>query len=366
MTQEKPILFSGPMVNAILEGRKTQTRRVVKPQPYFDELGRLWWMWNKYEGSCDNSGGPNKEWLNHCPYGVPGDRLFMTMPAPSWKKQTQEQRFWSRVVKFDNCWEWMGNVLGHARHGYLKIGQKNVYAHRYSWMLNNGDPGKWRVLHKCDVGWCVNPDHLYLGTDADNRRDQSDRGRIRHLCGDHNHASKLNQSQVRQIKQLYASGIKQYDLAEKFNVNQSQISRIVNKKRRSKNTTGALPLLGHRWIEITDIRVERLQDITDEDAFSEGIESFSKDGVKFKHGLENWCWSCNSGDQFMRDTSVLAYEALWDSINAKPKPVYVKKKIVSYVSYPWENIQETRTYRGEPWEVIGNPWLWVVGFRRLQ
>lgn len=68
--RERPILFSAPMVRALLEGRKTQTRRVVKPQPeaYADGAG---FAWGK---KC----GGGIEWMaKWCPYGVPGDRLWV-------------------------------------------------------------------------------------------------------------------------------------------------------------------------------------------------------------------------------------------------------------------------------------------------
>lgn len=94
MIRERPILFSGPMVRALLDGRKTQTRRVVKPQPsdytpetvapqrlqgqppkhprpYFDAYngGPHWCWWDEY----DRQGA---DWIK-CPYGVPGDQLWV-------------------------------------------------------------------------------------------------------------------------------------------------------------------------------------------------------------------------------------------------------------------------------------------------
>jgi hypothetical protein len=77
--KEHPILFSGAMVNAILEGRKTQTRRVVKPQPIAGDpanIGCLLWSYRNYEYSTE---GMRTEFIKDCscPYGVPGDRLWV-------------------------------------------------------------------------------------------------------------------------------------------------------------------------------------------------------------------------------------------------------------------------------------------------
>ncbi|MFT0167542.1 hypothetical protein ACLKMY_00740 [Paraburkholderia mimosarum] len=84
--KERPILFSGPMVRAILDGRKTQTRRVVKPQPYIDEMDNF--VWNGWNFGQNARGVPhiqalaspvpwNKTKRVLCPYGAPGDRLWV-------------------------------------------------------------------------------------------------------------------------------------------------------------------------------------------------------------------------------------------------------------------------------------------------
>lgn len=73
--KERPILFSGPMVRAILAGRKTMTRRVIKPQPYYNRAGFLSW---KTSGCLQNFERSAETMLaRHCPYGVPGDRLWV-------------------------------------------------------------------------------------------------------------------------------------------------------------------------------------------------------------------------------------------------------------------------------------------------
>ena len=81
--KERPILFSGPMVRAILDGRKTQTRRIVKPQPTWHEVrsGAECFGWKLPGPSCYTVGMVPPP----CPYGVPGDRLWVRegfMPAP--------------------------------------------------------------------------------------------------------------------------------------------------------------------------------------------------------------------------------------------------------------------------------------------
>lgn len=67
VVKERPILFSGPMVRAILDGRKTQTRRVVKPQPI--------WVYDCSVPVLTTDADPNA--AIRCPYGVPGDRLWV-------------------------------------------------------------------------------------------------------------------------------------------------------------------------------------------------------------------------------------------------------------------------------------------------
>ena len=73
--KERPVLFNGEMVRAILAGQKTQTRRVIKPQPVDVGSGQLTWK----EGTGHGAGAPVKDagWWFDCPYGQPGDRLWV-------------------------------------------------------------------------------------------------------------------------------------------------------------------------------------------------------------------------------------------------------------------------------------------------
>lgn len=104
-------------------------------------------------------------------------------------------------------------------------------AHRVAWRLFVGDiPEGAVVCHRCDTPPCANPDHLFIGTQADNVADMMRKGRHRaaHHSPDTLHSSKLNRVAVRQIRERYATGERQRALAEAFGVGQSAISAVVN------------------------------------------------------------------------------------------------------------------------------------------
>lgn len=77
---ERPIIFNGDMVRAILSGEKTQMRRPVKPQPVFDhDAGHPHWVWSNKKGRQVAWRGDIRPFLmvNYCPFGQPGDRLWV-------------------------------------------------------------------------------------------------------------------------------------------------------------------------------------------------------------------------------------------------------------------------------------------------
>jgi hypothetical protein len=92
---------------------------------------------------------------------------------------TVEDRFWANVDKSGDCWEWQASVNLDG-YGRFCLKGKRIRAHRLSWVLANGEiPEGMCVLHKCDNPPCVSPDHLFLGTRADNVRDMVQKGRCR-------------------------------------------------------------------------------------------------------------------------------------------------------------------------------------------
>lgn len=93
--------------------------------------------------------------------------------------KTTEQRFWSKVDRGDGsgCWLWTAD-LNRTGYGRINVNRRVWLAHRLSFVINVGPvPAKLFVLHACDTPACVRPDHLWLGTQADNMRDAATKGR---------------------------------------------------------------------------------------------------------------------------------------------------------------------------------------------
>ncbi len=120
-------------------------------------------------------------------------------PGGGFAVEPLEERFWKRVNKTDTCWLWIG---AKARYGFFSIRVKlTMAAHRFSWELHNGKiPKGLGVLHKCDVPLCVNPDHLFLGTQKDNSDDMWAKGRHQILKGESHGMAKLTKEQVQEIR----------------------------------------------------------------------------------------------------------------------------------------------------------------------
>lgn len=129
------------------------------------------------------------------------------------------------VDEVTGCWVWVGAV---ASSGYGKIGAggkwgKTISAHRVAWEKVHGEvPGKLQVLHRCDNKLCVNPQHLWVGTQVDNIQDCISKGRIK--------TTKLTKDQVVMIRSNYQKGVGTTEISRALNVHQTTIQRVVSRK----------------------------------------------------------------------------------------------------------------------------------------
>lgn len=149
------------------------------------------------------------------------------------------ERFWNFVDKnglvtagvSGRCWNWRGKL--HNSYGRFWTNGKTIRAHRYSFELHNAKiPPGVLVLHQCDNPSCVNPKHLFAGSTTDNMQDMSKKGRCRDQYGEKNNMAKLNQKDVDNIREIYATGeYFQRQIAVMFNVSLTTINQIVNLKR---------------------------------------------------------------------------------------------------------------------------------------
>ena len=243
--KEHQILFNGEMVRAILEGRKSQTRRPMMPQPPEGH----WWAETKGEERLAAEYYPSTHGRG-CPCGIPGDRL--------WVRETFVLEETDALM--EGC--------------------------PYREMDEPGEFGPYLVPH-------------YRATEPE-------------------------------------PYIIPLDLGDSYDDRTRWHPSIHMPKWASRIT-----------LEVTDVRVQRVQDISDGDAWDEG---YPRD------------WAMDPVPQLCH----IWFREQWDAIYAKPKPVRRNKRIMYYISYPWEEGTETRDHRGLSWFVYGNPWVFITDFRRIR
>lgn len=145
----------------------------------------------------------------------------------------EEVRSRSRLNEATGCWEWQQGKSG--GYGMVRVSGRKFGAHRLTFSLAHGViPRGMLVRHRCDNPGCVNPSHLELGTESDNRRDMYKRGR-RDVRGENamNYAGKLSDIKVRRIKEALARGQPHRELAAAFGVSDKMISHIKHGRRWS-------------------------------------------------------------------------------------------------------------------------------------
>ena len=114
----------------------------------------------------------------------------------------------------------------------MSIQNKSVGTHKAAYMAYHGDiPEGMVVMHKCDIRLCINPDHLMLGTCADNNRDCSRKGRTPDRRGEKNTQAKLSRADIIESLEMLQSGMSQREVARRFGICQQHVSEIATGKQ---------------------------------------------------------------------------------------------------------------------------------------
>lgn len=112
-------------------------------------------------------------------------------------------------------------------------------------------------------------------------------------------------------------------------------------------------------------KIERLQDISEADAIAEGIKIVNE----FKE-IGTFYANYDKEDIGTALHPITSFSTLWNSINFLPKPAkrnpYTGEKEACYISFPWEDIRATETYRGKTHYIIGNPWVRAISFSKIE
>ncbi len=144
--------------------------------------------------------------------------------APTWAVKALE----GKVERQDNgCWHFIGYI---NEHGYGRVTYAGIrmYAHKMSYIAYRGPvPEGTKVLHSCDNPACINPEHLFLGSQQDNVDDMFAKNRDG-VTGAKNRHAKLSENDVREIKDKLKAGVTQRSLADRFNVCRQTIGSIAD------------------------------------------------------------------------------------------------------------------------------------------
>ena len=144
---------------------------------------------------------------------------------------TRGERFWLLAARGgeDECWPWTGCAT-HG-HGQVRWGGRTEYAHRVAWSLANGPiPDGEQVLHSCDNPPCVNPRHLFLGSQLDNVADMMAKGRRADTRGSACPTAKLDERAVSEIRRALRGGATPEELALRHGVDEWTVRDVRDRR----------------------------------------------------------------------------------------------------------------------------------------
>jgi hypothetical protein len=139
--------------------------------------------------------------------------------------RTFQEHLRNVVIDENGCWLWPG-VIESNGYGRAYVKRQNWWAHRLSYVIHKSAiPAGLVVCHRCDVRQCVNPDHLFVGTIADNQQDMKAKGRAPR--GEKSGSAKLTEESVRHIRN---DKRRYHVIAAEFGISQTTISEIKSRK----------------------------------------------------------------------------------------------------------------------------------------
>ena len=149
-------------------------------------------------------------------------------------RPVDKTRFLEKVKESGSCWLWTGasrsNGYGNAWVG-PRNNRKTISAHRLSWIIHHGpiQAGLY-VCHTCDNRLCVNPDHLWLGTQSDNITDMYNKGRGDRTSksrGQSKHNARFTDEQIRDVRRVFLEGRTRAEIARQYGVTWRTVDLIV-------------------------------------------------------------------------------------------------------------------------------------------
>lgn len=149
------------------------------------------------------------------------------------QNQKITERFENQVfyASPDGCHYWVGAVLP-TGYGQVTINGKSQKAHRASYQIYKGKiPNGVNVCHSCDNRLCVNPDHLWLGTQKENVADMFAKNRQADRRGEKSWNAKLTEEHVFNIRRIAEAGMTNRFIANLYDISQQQVSKITTRTR---------------------------------------------------------------------------------------------------------------------------------------
>jgi hypothetical protein len=152
-------------------------------------------------------------------------------------RKTLQERLLQRILIVGDCWMWTGR-LSKKGYGSMRVSGRRTRVHRASYELYKGPvPDGLFICHQCDNPACVNPDHLFAGTNSDNLQDAANKGRLSYqrntenfMRGTGHKQSRLTEDHVRDMRSLYAEeGLSVNELGARFGISHVQAYRIVKR-----------------------------------------------------------------------------------------------------------------------------------------